>query len=367
MLTLKQIQEVEFASKGGRYEREDVDIFLSDVAADYERLQTQNSELMQKLGILADKIEEYKRDENSIHTALVGAQRLADQMIKDAEVKAKEITDAADSHSRLTIAEADHKLSTAVAIAAKKSDDILALATEKSEAMVKAAAETVQTQHNLFMKMKAEATAFRSGMLSAYKIHVEQLDTLTNMLEKEPTYAAEYAAKKVDLDKTAQEDLDSVVEETIDEIVKPMVEVDAEDEEESISEDLSYETSEEVEKYEEENVDNYDFSETSNNYAPSDDYDDYDDDAEDEEESISEDLSYETSEEVEEDVGALTRRERRAKGGFKVESSEEDELEPREGGGVFDTMRFTTDIENEGEDDNLDEKSGFGFFKRRKK
>ena len=375
MLTPNQIREIGFATKGGRYDREDVDIFLSDVAADYERLQHQNSELIQKMGVLADKIEEYKRDENSIHTALVNAQRLADQMLKDAEVKAKEITDAADSHARLTTAEADQKLTTAIALATKKSDETIALANEKSDAMVKAAAETVQTQHNLFMKMKAEATAFRSGMLSAYKVHIEQLDTLTNMLEKEPTYAAEYAANKIEIDDLSQNN-DVPIAETVQ--VEPIAAIM----EEEIIEN-SYEIEDETAKepiyaiadddeYEQDD-DTYNSSETSDDYAINNDsYDDYD--GEDDLNDIAPEPAYETTQ-IAEEV-PLTRRQRRAKGGFKVEVVEDNfdddsdddytHAPANSGGGVFDTMRFSTDLEDD-ENDNLDEKSGFGFFKRRKK
>ena len=86
MLTPDRIKEKVFPTTGrGSYRSEDVDMFMSEVAASYEQMFKENGDLVRKISILAKKVEEYRADEESLKMALLNAQKLADTMAQMAE------------------------------------------------------------------------------------------------------------------------------------------------------------------------------------------------------------------------------------------------------------------------------------------
>lgn len=86
MLTPQEVAEHAFqkASFGG-YNMAMVDEFLDQVTADYTSLYKENATLKAKMKVLADKIEEYRSTEDAMRKALLSAQRMADQMMAEAE------------------------------------------------------------------------------------------------------------------------------------------------------------------------------------------------------------------------------------------------------------------------------------------
>ena len=93
MLTPDKIKEKSFQTTGrGSYRAEDVDNFLSEVSASYEQMFKENGELVKKISILVKKIEEYREDEESLKTALLSAQKLADKIVADAREAAEKET-----------------------------------------------------------------------------------------------------------------------------------------------------------------------------------------------------------------------------------------------------------------------------------
>ena len=91
MLLPNQIRDNEFTYSKGMYKADEVDAFLEEVYESYDRTFRENAELIKKLEVLANKVEEYRKDENSIGSALMAAQRAADQLTKEAQAKADEI------------------------------------------------------------------------------------------------------------------------------------------------------------------------------------------------------------------------------------------------------------------------------------
>ena len=54
-------------------------------------MKKEREELAQKLDLLAQKVEEYRRDEESIRTTLLNAQKLADASVREAKHKSEVI------------------------------------------------------------------------------------------------------------------------------------------------------------------------------------------------------------------------------------------------------------------------------------
>ena len=96
MYTPQEIRSIEFTKSLGGYKTAEVDEFIDRCADTVEALINEKSELAKKLEVLADKLVEYRNDEDSIRTALLSAQRLGDTVVREANHKAGLILDDAN-------------------------------------------------------------------------------------------------------------------------------------------------------------------------------------------------------------------------------------------------------------------------------
>ncbi|MEA4933738.1 MAG: DivIVA domain-containing protein, partial [Lawsonibacter sp.] len=97
MLTPQEVSERAFqkASFGG-YNMSQVDEFLDLLTGDYSTLYSENAVLKSKMKVLVDKVEEYRSTEEAMRKALMTAQRMADDLVKEAEQKKAEILQQAE-------------------------------------------------------------------------------------------------------------------------------------------------------------------------------------------------------------------------------------------------------------------------------
>lgn len=165
MLTPSDILNHKFDKAGVfGYRPDDVDVFLNEVAGDYAALLREKEELEDKLEVLAGKLEEYRADEESLRTALLGAQKLGDSIVKESKVKAEEI---------------------------------LRDATIKSERAIEANQARLEREKMNLARLQKEVGSFRNRLLSMYKSHLELISALPSSgdaaapaEEKEETSAA---------------------------------------------------------------------------------------------------------------------------------------------------------------------------------
>lgn len=191
MLTADDVRAVEFQRVMGGYKAADVDVFLEEVAAAMDTLLRERTEYENKIRTLNRKIEEYKESEGSIHTALLSAQRLADQTVKEAGESAGRITSEANRKAQQTVEQAENE---ATALRKAAEEEITARmndAIAKSESIISAAHDSVARQQLLFDKLKAEAASFKNLMAPKF----EELMTLMQQLPAEVPFGPERAAE----------------------------------------------------------------------------------------------------------------------------------------------------------------------------
>ena len=101
MLTPQEVSERAFqkASFGG-YNMAQVDEFLDILTGDYTALFNENAVLKNKMKVLVDKVEEYRSTEEAMRKALMAAQRMADDLVKEAEQKKSEMLAQAEKELR---------------------------------------------------------------------------------------------------------------------------------------------------------------------------------------------------------------------------------------------------------------------------
>ena len=157
MLTLDEIRNIEF-SRGRGYRAEEVDVFIDACVETVEQLIREKEELTQKMKVLADKVVEYRNDEDSIRAALLNAQRAGDAALREAEAKAAEI-----------VREAEQQAANIQSVALSKVDG------EKHE--------LERVQH--------EVEAFKARLIALYKEHLELIGKLPSEKAAEAAPAEE--------------------------------------------------------------------------------------------------------------------------------------------------------------------------------
>ena len=101
MLTPQEVSERAFpkASFGG-YNMAQVDEFLDVLTEDYSALYSENAVLKSKMKVLVEKVEEYRSTEDAMRKALMTAQRMADELVKEAQDQRDQLLQQAQAEAQ---------------------------------------------------------------------------------------------------------------------------------------------------------------------------------------------------------------------------------------------------------------------------
>lgn len=158
MYTAADIRNVEFSKNMGGYKVAEVEAFVEACAQTVEALIAEKEELTKKLGILADKLVEYRRDEDSIRSALLSAQRTGDAIIREANDNAAQM---------------------------------LSSAKQEAEEIVRSAKGSIAHYESEMERLKAEVSDFKAGLLTMYKEHISLLKSIPSAQESAQAPARE--------------------------------------------------------------------------------------------------------------------------------------------------------------------------------
>ena len=151
MISAQDIHSVTFEKSMRGYRTEEVDEYLDKLAQEVDAMAKEKADMEKKLYILADKVDQYRKDEETLKTALLNAQRLGETVVYEAKQKAETI-----------IYDANSKASQA-----------------KEEA-----AERVATEEMALAKLQSEVSRFKNDILNLYKQHIESLSAIPGVEEK---------------------------------------------------------------------------------------------------------------------------------------------------------------------------------------
>ena len=110
MLTPVEIQNRVFKSGGLGYDKKDVDSFMKEVVDSYEMLYREKMELMDKVNVLNDGLQNYKTIEKTMQKALLLAQKTADETQEAALKNAHAIEKEAMTKADIIISDAKREL-----------------------------------------------------------------------------------------------------------------------------------------------------------------------------------------------------------------------------------------------------------------
>lgn len=160
MLSMNDIINVSFRKSGfSGYKTDDVDVFIDQVRDSFDQLQkkeveqeelieklkAEKQQLTEKVKILADKVEEFRSQEDEIKNALISAQKVGDASVREARHRAEIILKDANLKAEHIEQEAQ--------------------------------AKTVEQKKEMERLQKA-VSDFRSRLLAAYKEHLTLIDAL---------------------------------------------------------------------------------------------------------------------------------------------------------------------------------------------
>ncbi len=178
------------------YKPDDVDEYLKEVSDEFAQLQKEKGELERKLEVLADKIREYRDDEDALRDALLVAQKQGNAIVAeskasaekltketnetvtkqlaDAKTKSERLVNDADEYSKKTRADADAAAAKIVSDANNKAAEIKAAMDRQQE-----------IQENILQQTRKQVLEYRTKILAGYKEHIAFIEALPEKCEND--------------------------------------------------------------------------------------------------------------------------------------------------------------------------------------
>ena len=148
MISSEDVRRVTFEKAFQGYRRDDVDDYLKQVAQSMDELAAQNDDLQKKLVVLAQRIDQYRAEEDTLRTTRINAQRLGENVIREAKQKAAEIIRTANI---------------------------------KAEDREQRSRDDVELAKQEIVTLKSEADSFKRSLIEMYRKHI-------NLINKLPDY-----------------------------------------------------------------------------------------------------------------------------------------------------------------------------------
>ena len=157
MLTAKDITNKRFEQTKSGYRPEDVDDFLREIAGQIAKMQKEKEDDVKKIEVLVESVREYKKDEEALKDALIGAQKQGRAVIQEARENA---------------------------------DKIIAEAHVKADEIIGNTRVQLEKEKHCLAKMQQQVSEFKSQLLAMYKAHLEQITSIPEY-DDEPEEAVE--------------------------------------------------------------------------------------------------------------------------------------------------------------------------------
>jgi len=188
----KEIMAKKFEMALRGYKTEEVEEFLKEVSLDFSRLQKENEDLEKKLGVLADKIREYREDEDTLKDALLGAQRQGNALIADSKRKSAEIIEETQNKIDAMLKKAENdrqklneKGEAEIKAAEERAAQIIAAANKKAKEIENEMNLKTNVQKEILHRTTSEISAFKTRIVNAYKEHIESIEKVAGKCENE--------------------------------------------------------------------------------------------------------------------------------------------------------------------------------------
>ena len=178
MLTPQDVRSVQFEKNLRGYRTEDVDRFLDQIEDQLKQNDAQMEQLRRQITDLNAENQRLHRELEGymLKSALINAQRMGENVIREANQKAEDILHRANLRGDDIIRDANELLQKA----SDRADEIISEATDKKQA-----------EEREYERVRLEVTRFKSDVLNLYRSHVESLSRLPEFQREQPAPAEE--------------------------------------------------------------------------------------------------------------------------------------------------------------------------------
>ena len=198
MLTPQDVRSVQFEKNLRGYRTEEVDRFLDKVEEqltqsenEAEALRKQIADLTAENQKLRQEMKDYEADGDMLKSALINAQRMGENVIREANQKAEEILHRANLRGDDVISDAN---------------ELLQKASDRADEIINEANEKKLAEEREYDRVRLEVTRFKSDVLNLYRSHVESLSRLPEFQKEEaPAEEPEESAAENEVEETTAE------------------------------------------------------------------------------------------------------------------------------------------------------------------
>ena len=173
-MTGKDIQNAAFEKAGMRgYRADQVDAYLHTIAEYVDEQNEKIEDLTYKLKVLADKVEEYRSDEENIREALLGAQKLGSSIVNEAKAKAQALAEEAQASADEMMAQAKAKV-----------EAITKESLQRATADLNALKRECDAEQRSYEMLKKEISKLKANIMQQYRSHIAMVMALPSIEEQ---------------------------------------------------------------------------------------------------------------------------------------------------------------------------------------
>ena len=194
MLTPQDVRSVQFEKNLRGYRTEEVDRFLDKVEEQLTQSENEAEALRKQIADLTaenQEMKDYEADGDMLKSALINAQRMGENVIREANQKAEEILHRANLRGDDVIRDAN---------------ELLQKASDRADEIINEANEKKLAEEREYDRVRLEVTRFKSDVLNLYRSHVESLSRLPEFQKEEaPAEEPEESAAEDEVEETTAE------------------------------------------------------------------------------------------------------------------------------------------------------------------
>ena len=197
MLTPQDVRSVQFEKNLRGYRTEEVDRFLDKVEEQLTQSENEAEALRKQIADLTaenqklQEMKDYEADGDMLKSALINAQRMGENVIREANQKAEEILHRANLRGDDVIRDAN---------------ELLQKASDRADEIINEANEKKLAEEREYDRVRLEVTRFKSDVLNLYRSHVESLSRLPEFQKEDaPAEEPEESAAEDEVEETTAE------------------------------------------------------------------------------------------------------------------------------------------------------------------
>ena len=174
MISASDIRDKRFEKAAFGYKQEEIDDFLAMLIEEFDEIDAEREDLHSKIQILADKVREYRQDEDALKDALLGAQKQGHKVVAEAQEKADEIIAQDES----------------------KANELIEEATVAHEAAMEKNRQEIEKEKQNLYEAQRQVTEFKKTLFDMYKSHLEMISAMPEIEIEEEEEIQEYETEE---------------------------------------------------------------------------------------------------------------------------------------------------------------------------